>query len=205
MLIGQYTLFAAKMGSQVVCIEPFYDNVIRIHKAALMEKLTDRITVIQNSLYHKRHEIKLLEEIDTNIGGQGVVEFSDKKFNKEDLDKNKYLTETILFDDIVDHLPIRKKDKSKYEKAIVKIDIEGVELLVLEHSDRFFSSIDVQIVFMEWGLLKTHNDASDFIHQVIDFFQTKSFVPYTVDNMVLDRKKWASWPFDIMWIKPNLI
>ncbi|CAF1047892.1 unnamed protein product, partial [Brachionus calyciflorus] len=35
--VGQYSLFAAKMGRDVVCVEPFYDNILRIHKASQLE------------------------------------------------------------------------------------------------------------------------------------------------------------------------
>lgn len=34
--IGQYTLYAAKMGRKVIAIEPFHDNIQRIHKAATL-------------------------------------------------------------------------------------------------------------------------------------------------------------------------
>lgn len=69
---------AAKLGSRVLSIEPFYDNVIRLHKAALKENLTHRITLIQNALFDKRNQIKLLTENNENIGAQTLIDNLDK-------------------------------------------------------------------------------------------------------------------------------
>ena len=37
--IGQYSLFAAAMNRKVVTVEPFHDNILRIHKAAYNKSL----------------------------------------------------------------------------------------------------------------------------------------------------------------------
>ena len=68
--IGQYSLFAAKMGRDVVTVEPFYDNILRIHKAAKEEKFENKIKLIKNAISDKRNEVKLLQVNDNNIGGQ---------------------------------------------------------------------------------------------------------------------------------------
>jgi FkbM family methyltransferase len=203
--IGQYTLFAAKMGSDVVAIEPFYDNVIRIHKAALMERLTDRITLIQNALYDKRNEIKAIDQNRQNVGGQFLLEKVNQRFSKKDMENDKYLVQTILLDDVIHHIPKQKATNRLYEKALVKIDIEGIELFVLKCGEMFFSMLDVQVIFMEWGLLKTQYNAAEITDEIIDFFLSREFIPYSVDNERLQSDLWASWPFDIMWIKKNLI
>jgi predicted RNA-binding protein Jag len=48
--VGQYSLFAVSFGRDVVCVEPFHDSVLRIHKAANLAKVTNRITPIKNVL-----------------------------------------------------------------------------------------------------------------------------------------------------------
>ena len=68
--IGQYSLFAAKMGRDVLTVEPFYDNILRIHKAAKEEKIEAKIKLIKNAISDKRNEVKLLQVSDNNIGGQ---------------------------------------------------------------------------------------------------------------------------------------
>ncbi len=51
-------------------VEPFHDNIIRIHKASTIEKTQKKITLIKNALSNKRNEIKRLSSNDVNIGGQ---------------------------------------------------------------------------------------------------------------------------------------
>ena len=53
-----------------VTVEPFYENILRLHKASKIEKFHKRITLIQNALSNKRNEIKLLTSNPSNIGGQ---------------------------------------------------------------------------------------------------------------------------------------
>ena len=115
-------MFAAKLGSKVVTVEPFHDNILRIHKAAKKEGLENKITLIKNAISNKRNEIKRLSPASNNIGGQSLLENKDKKFV---LDQNdKYLVETILFDDLVGYLP-KNEQNLNYQDAILKIDIEG--------------------------------------------------------------------------------
>ena len=71
--IGQYTLFAAQMGLRVLAVEPYYDSILRLHKAARIERLEDKITLVQNAISNKRNETKLLQESSDNIGGQGLL------------------------------------------------------------------------------------------------------------------------------------
>jgi hypothetical protein len=53
-----------------VTVEPFHDNIIRIHKSSTIEKTQNKITLIKNALSDKRNEIKRLNANDNNIGGQ---------------------------------------------------------------------------------------------------------------------------------------
>ena len=51
-------------------VEPFHDNILRIHKASTLEKTQNKITLIKNALSNKRNEIKKLSSVSNNIGGQ---------------------------------------------------------------------------------------------------------------------------------------
>jgi FkbM family methyltransferase len=72
--IGTFSLFAAKLGHNVVAVEPFYDNVVRIHKAAKSEGLDKRITLVTNALSDSRHEIMSLTPDSSNIGRQSLFD-----------------------------------------------------------------------------------------------------------------------------------
>ena len=66
-LLGQYSLFAAKLGHKVVSVEPFHDNILRIHKSAYLENFFNNITLIQNAISNKRNEKKSLSKMFQNF------------------------------------------------------------------------------------------------------------------------------------------
>ena len=110
------------MGLDVISVEPFHDNVLRIHKAATYEHLQNKITLLQNAISNKRNEIKMLHKVSSNIGGQGLLEMRKNPFSKIKSMHNKYLVETIQMDDLVNFIPKTNNSKLK-KKAIMKIDI----------------------------------------------------------------------------------
>ena len=131
------------MGRKVISIEPFPDNILRLHKAAYLAKTYDNIILLKHGLSNKRNEFKLLNQ-DNNIGGQSLLGNRDKVFAKDE--KNKYLVETILFDDIIPYLPYKNKfNLEKFKKAIIKIDIEGFEVFAFESATLLFETLDVRI------------------------------------------------------------
>lgn len=122
--LGQYSLFAAKKGRKVLTVEPFYDNILRIHKAAKTEGIENKITLVQNALSNKRNEIKRLQPNSNNIGGQTLLNFKNVIYQRKDMETDKYLVETVLLNDIVKFLPLNDAGL-KYDSAILKLDIEG--------------------------------------------------------------------------------
>lgn len=93
--IGLYTLTAAKLGHRVISVEPFEPNNLRLHKAASIERLQNRITLIQNAASNKRNEIKLLQKNRDNIGGQSLISDNiNQTYSKNS--SNVYLVEVSL-------------------------------------------------------------------------------------------------------------
>ena len=81
-----------------MAIEPFHDNIIRLHKAAKLENIDNKITLITNAISNRRNDVKLLNEQSENIGGQSLLIYDYKKNLNKSSNKynNKYLVETIL-------------------------------------------------------------------------------------------------------------
>jgi FkbM family methyltransferase len=175
--IGQYTLYAAKMGRKVITIEPFHDNIQRIHKAATLEKITDNIILIKNAVSNKRNDIKKLNFDPVNIGGQGLLDHLNKTHVKNETDK--YLVETIIFDDIIPYIPYMcDSNKEKFKKALIKIDIQGLEPYAFENAKLLFDSIDVRIILMEWGLFPEMPNELEKILKMLDFLYERNFESY---------------------------
>ena len=202
--IGEYSLYAAKLGRKVLTVEPFYDNIIRIHKAAKSENLGNQITLVTNAISNVRGEIKLLKQESNNIGGQSLVQNKNKAFTKNDIKPNdpnaKYFVETILFDDIVDFLPLND-DGKHFKKAVLKIDIEAFEPYAFLNAEKLFNELEIPIVFMEWGNLPAQVDMQNEIEKMISFFEERDFTAY-YQGAKLNRTNWKTgWGWDIIWRK----
>ena len=57
--IGYYTLLAAKLGQQVVAVEPVLDSIQRLQHAAHIEDVMDRIVVVYNGIANMRTKATL--------------------------------------------------------------------------------------------------------------------------------------------------
>jgi FkbM family methyltransferase len=186
------------MGRKVLTVEPFYDNIKRIHKAAVSENIGSNIKLVRNAITNKRHEIMLLQKSSNNIGGQAIDH--SKTYTKEEMATNKYLVETILMDDLVDQIPL-KADGKKFTSAILKIDIEGSEPFAFKHAEKFFDALDIQIIFMEWGNFPKISGLENHVEEMIDFLLKKKLVPYNGDTVLVKSNWKTSWPWDIYWKK----
>ena len=202
--VGQYSLYAAKLGHKVLTVEPFHDNIMRIHKAAFNQSLGNKITLITNAISNKRGEIKLLKNELRNIGGQSLIEHKNRVFTKNDIKPNdpnaKYFVETILFDDIVHNMPL-KDDGNHHTTAVMKIDIESFEPYAFQYATRLFDTIDIKVIFMEWGNLPKHLDMVREIENMIDFLLIRNYTPYNLETK-LNKADWKTgWGWDIIWRK----
>ena len=186
----------------VVTIEPFIDNIYRIHKAARNQSLETKITLIQNAVSNKRNEIKLLAHHPKNIGGQTLMSNRHQVFNQSEKRSNKYLVETILFDDIIPYLP-KRSNGSAHKRAMMKIDIEGFEPYAFQHASKLFDALDIQIIFMEWGEKHKHfSKEIQIVHDMVEFLQKRNFHIYDVQMGDLSAD-WNTWPQDVIWKKDS--
>ncbi|CAF1003698.1 unnamed protein product [Brachionus calyciflorus] len=197
--VGQYSLFSAQLGRNVIAVEPFFDNVLRINKAVRTEGFGHRITLIRNAVSNKKNEIKRLFPYKGDLGGQTLLNHKKEIYTREDMQKDKYLVETILFDDLIEFLP-NQPNGSPYKKGILKIDIEGFEPYAFESAHKMFNLIDFQVIFMEWVHLPRHADLADLVEKMIDLFTKHKLVAYDGGNK-LDRNNWRQWPQDVVWLK----
>ncbi len=202
--LGQYSLFASKMGRKVLCVEPFYDNILRIHKAAKLEEIDKNIVLIANALSNQRNEIKRLAKNDINIGGQSLLPHNSEVYKRTEntsTETDKYLVETVLFDDLVDYLPkSANKMNAKVQRAIMKIDIEGFEPFALSNASRVFTVLDICVVFMEWGIRKREHSDLNLVDGMVSFLRKNGLKPYN-ETVSLESVDWNDWPWDLIWKK----
>ena len=164
-----------------------------------MENIQNKITLIKNGISDVKNKIMELEPVDHNFGGQKL-----KLTNKSKDSSNKYLVETITFDDMIDFFP-KQSTGERYHKVIIKIDIEGFEALAFKNSRKFFKNFDVLAIYIEWEwLYKYAKEMQTYINEMIDLFDLYGLVPCTIDKKRLDKNEWMKWQMlDVIWIKNN--
>jgi FkbM family methyltransferase len=196
--IGQYSLIAAKMGSNVLAVEPFYDSILRIHKGAIHSGVQHKILLIKNVISNIRNDVKMLRNI--RRYGEQHVDINDKTRYKRNK-RNKYLVETILFDDLLNYLPKYNKNQA-YKKAIIKMDLEGLEPLALAHASKIFEHLDIPVIIMRWETIKRERISHALVDNMITFLINHGLKPHPIESTnVLNLKNWKSWPRNVIWKK----
>jgi FkbM family methyltransferase len=187
--IGSYTMFTAgALGRFTLAVDCFMPNIERIARAVQIEKVQNRVVLVQNALYSKSGEhLKLSSANPSQL----------RLTNKTQMDStNQYIVKTIRFDDL---LPILIERGVR--AAIIKIDIEGSESYLCETGSKVFDLIDIQLVMMEWGhgMRKTYEKR---YQSIVDYFAQLKYVTTDVQCTVLDAANWrTTWPGNIYWIK----
>ena len=184
----------------VVTVEPYYENIIRIHKAARLQSLQNRIVLIQNAVFDKRHIILSLKS-DAEPDNQ-VIKDESERFTRNDLSNNKLLVETIWMDDLVGYLPKTHEGKD-FQKAIIKMDIEGSETLAFAHARKLLTRLDVVTIFMEWGFVAKKDELRKSIIDFIDLLNEFGYIALGEgeNNQILSLDDWKNWPGNIKWVK----
>lgn len=199
--LGQFSLFASKMGRTVVTAEPFHDNILRIHKAAKLAHVEKRITLVKNAIGSERNKIMRLSPDNGNVGAQTLMYNKNKNFTEDSSDK--YLVETVWFDDLIDYLP-KKENGQDFDQAILKIDIEGFEPYAFTHATKLFQTIQFNVVFMEfknWFLNRYVE--SRIVENMLDILSKHKLTAYNSKGDSLKIEEWKSWDVgqtgDIVW------
>ncbi|RMZ97667.1 hypothetical protein BpHYR1_024946 [Brachionus plicatilis] len=183
--VGMYTLFAAKMDRDVLAVEAFYDNILRLQKAARIENLEKKITLLNYAISNKANEILELKK-NINIGEQS---FLGQKSSQDREENDRYAVKTIVFDDILQVIPKQANGK-EYEKAILKIDIEGFEPYAFARSRKAFERFDFLLILMEWHQMNKHHEFySNEIEKMIQLLTEQGYIPFDKGKNDLIFKK----------------
>ncbi|XP_076081479.1 uncharacterized protein LOC143052357 isoform X1 [Mytilus galloprovincialis] len=189
--LGVFSLAVAKYGRRVLAVEPLSINLHRFCASITANGFESLITVATNALSDKRENVTFGKD-KGNVGGTFVL--NDKNMNKFSgspvIGKYDDVVLSAMMDDILD-VP-----GFNFKKVIMKIDVEGYEHHVLRAADKFFRTVDVQAVLMEWMWQKDGSSAQE----IIQFFTRYNYEPFSPgSNLVLDTQYPGSWPVDVLW------
>jgi len=175
--IGQYTIVAAAAGARVVAFEANADNVQYIESSLQVNKVNDRVTVINKPVSAEggqrlQFPTSILPQ--DNVGGWGVQ-----------LSPTGSLVSTTIDASLASlHL---------IGPYIMKIDIEGFEpqaLLGAQHTLRH-----TRIIFMEWG---------DGGPEKRKMAQNLKRVGFVVNDNNCIRTNFKVCPWDVVWRRNNI-
>ena len=205
--IGVYTLLAANMGRKVVAIEPLKDNILRLHRSAVLAGSTKRIVVLENAVSNKR-SVATIRGSGNNQGDTRIVMGYEPCLGSCPQKIN-----TILISDL--------RFVMTFDRAIMKVDIQGYEHLAFEHIETLLDSVYIPYIYMEWLVMKKHGNKENIEEKLQGRTQweSSSIDKEKVENMIkiLYRRKyrphsltkdgatelgagsWQSWPLDIVW------
>ncbi len=113
--IGYYTLMAAKMGHQVIAVEPAHDNFVRLHKGAQLNKLTHKIWAIFNAMSDSHENATLIE----NSENQGGIRVRPISRSEAERIVGRGKGHKVIKTTTIDHL----LELGDISQAILKIDI----------------------------------------------------------------------------------
>lgn len=194
--IGMYSLYAAKLGRDVVAVEAFYENIIRLQKAARLENLENKITLINNAISNIANS-NVTIKYHLNIGEQSLFRQELAEFKETD---KRYVVKTIIFDDILAIIPKQANGK-EYQRAVLKIDIEGYEPYAFIHSKKLFEKFNFELILMEWYQVNIHREHYlNEIDLMLSFLTQNGYNAYD-NGKKLEITDWKNWPRDIYWTR----
>ncbi|XP_041361380.1 uncharacterized protein LOC121377456 isoform X2 [Gigantopelta aegis] len=193
--LGSYALTAAKLGRQVVSIDPLEQNILRFCKSVQENNFQDKITIFYSAVSDSRRKVSFTGP-NNHIAAVKVQEI-DSKSNLAG-SYSKFMSQTVLLDDLLPYI--------HFKKAVIKIDVESHEYQALRGGSKLFATIDVRAIMMEWVNVKM----TGFAPALIEMLRGYGFKPYTVyisDNNRIPRANslnpavYMGWPFDVQFLK----
>ncbi|XP_063428252.1 uncharacterized protein LOC134711536 [Mytilus trossulus] len=172
--VGMFSLSLAKHGKRVIAFDCLKGNVERLCASMKANAgFENRMTIVYNALSNQREKVTL-GTYSGNVGGTFVKKITS---NTENIDNT---VDSILLDDI---LEIFKFDN----KVIIKMDVETFELKILEGADKFFSTVEVEAIVLEFVSHRGNKSGTD----IIQFLEKHKLFPVLGPGM--DRYDTKTW------------
>lgn len=196
--IGQFSLLAAKLGHPVVAVEAYIKHVEMIHKSVVLNQIQENFTLVYNAVSDEHNTVALSFK-NGNMGAIRVIEANIRSEAIPRVSINKCRSTgshvaTITLDDLLEVIT--------FDKAVLKLDIEGYEAKVMMQSAILLTRVHVPYIIMEWAILRMQQQEYqvEMIRSLFDFMQSHSYTPFTMHfEEKLSMTDWKSWPNDILW------
>ncbi|KAJ8303199.1 hypothetical protein KUTeg_019595 [Tegillarca granosa] len=196
--LGVFTLNVAKFGRKVLAVEALNKNVQHLCLSVRDGKLQNNIKIIHNALSDKSGVTVNLGVDVNNMGGTFVDDEAEntkkvKQYWHLEIGGTYGSVNTFTLDNLLD-----LEEMKDFKNVIIKIDIEGFEYKALIGGQKFFDSINIKAVFMEWVFHKGTSSGK----KIIDFMIKRNFIPYLENGAKeLDPSKSEAWDWNVLWLR----
>lgn len=189
--VGTFSIMAARAGHEVVAADPLVENVLRFCKSVQHGGLTKKVTIFFTAISNSYREVRF-SRATGNIGGTGIV---DSHHGSKVRFFNPDVTQTVRLDDL---LP---EARSKFQNAFLKMDVEGHEYQVLSSGEKFFSTLNVKAIYMEWRFYRKGSTGE----KILEWMAKRNYVPFnpyrTKERYPTDT--YSEWPDNVLWRKAS--
>lgn len=187
--IGGFTMFTAgALGRFTLAVDCYLPNIERIARAVQIQRVQNRVVLVQNAIYSTAGEDLKIENEDPS-----GIRLSNDTYKKTRT--GYFIARSIRFDDL---LPILQKRGVK--TALIKIDIETSESYMCQTGSKVFQQIDIPLVMMEWHSWRINHQKR--YQYIVDCFTQRNYTPTNEDCEQLKTSEWLKkWPGNIFWIK----
>lgn len=186
--LGLYSLIAATLGHNAVCVEPFPKVYQYFHKSVIINNFQHRITLLANAISDKNEFVKMSYS-DSDMTSAIATTANESDITIENIASENVIS-AITWKDLANFVP--------FKRIVLKYDISLMNHnnnLITEAKD-LFSTLDVQYVFMHWG--DSILDAAN----IIAFFRSLSYIPKKrVFGSPIRIDMFNKWRGDIIWEK----
>ncbi|XP_033746105.1 uncharacterized protein LOC117331481 [Pecten maximus] len=182
--VGVFSLMAAKIGHQVVSVDLLSGNVQRLCASSIEGHFSDRVTIIHNALSDIRGNVTF-RLYKGNVGGTSV-----KTLDSNQKTKNENIITAILLDDLLEIF--------KFQKVVIKMDLETFEEKVLKGGEKFFTKVRVDYLLMEFEYHRTRPSGRSII-AMLDRHGMIPMLPSVRDVRNLSDSDIKAWPGYVTW------
>ena len=184
--IGQFTLIGVYAGRQVIAVEPRLKHIQMLHHSLVLNEYQSQVTIVHNALSDHYERVRLGVYSD-NQGGTHVLEKSEI-IDNTNIRIEDNAVDTIILSDLVPVLT--------FNKAIIKMDIEGFEDKAMKFADALLDKLFVPHILMEW--LAMCKKPESVIQPLLDWFGKRGYECFPVGGRSrLNLTEWRTWPTDI--------
>ncbi len=157
--LGEYSVWLGQKGYRCFAFEPVYESYSMIRKYIDLNKVGDKVIVLNYGL-GRQHSIEHFELNKTNLGASKRVEEATASTQKFEIN---------ALDDVFGSFGLAKDTK-----ILMKIDVEGMEVEMINGAKNFFNYFDQVTLIIEEKLtggssiIKTLNTICDFEYGNVD-------------------------------------